>query len=196
MRSFIIRTLIAFIFILSCFLAMGIVYDVYIKTNGLNQNDGRTDSAATYPARMLVEMQDGRRGSTSISCENKNFQEQFLTLLNSYRKQNSKSLLLLDESLTLAACDHSRWLKENEAGNDSGVRLSHAGVNNSTPVERCKARGTYCAGENIALSKPNNTPQTVLTLYQNSPMHNANLLGEYSRVGIAWSGFYQVTEFQ
>lgn len=126
---------------------------------------------------------------SSNNCVNTRYEEEFLGILNQYRKTNGKNTLVREEALDIAACNHSEWMS-------NAMLLSHTGLNNSSPSTRCKEVGTYCDAENIATSSPDNSPQRLFELYKNSPGHNANMLGEHVVVGIAWAGDYQTTVFR
>jgi uncharacterized protein YkwD len=129
------------------------------------------------------------RADSSVGCENEAYNYQFLQILNAYRVANGLNALTIESSLSLAACDHAKWMQE------TGT-FSHTGIYNSSPVDRCVNRGTYCDAENLALSYPDMSPQKMFDLYKNSPGHNANMLGSHTVVGIAWAGIYNACDFR
>jgi uncharacterized protein YkwD len=147
-------------------------------------------NTGTQPtAPVAAQPQTTTRSDSSVGCENSGFNYQFLEILNSYRVANGLNTLSIEGDLNLAACDHAKWM--NETG-----EFSHTGIYSSSPVDRCRNRGTYCDAENLALSYPDNTPQRMFDLYKGSPGHNANMLGNHTVVGIAWSGIYNACDFR
>jgi len=69
-----------------------------------------------------------------------------------------------------------------------GNFFDHTGQDGSSPTDRMDAAGIKWrgAGENIAEGQQ--TPQEVMDSWMNSPGHCANIMGDYSLIGI---GFYQ-----
>jgi uncharacterized protein YkwD len=147
-------------------------------------NTGTPSSTPSIP-----QQQTTARSDSSVGCENSGFNYQFLEILNNYRVANGLNTLSIEGDLNLAACDHAKWM--NETG-----EFSHTGIYGSSPVDRCRNRGTYCDAENLALSYPDNTPQRMFDLYKGSPGHNANMLGSHTVVGIAWAGIYNACSFR
>jgi uncharacterized protein YkwD len=107
-------------------------------------------------------------------------EQAFVTLINNYRAQNGLGPLSIDLEMQAS----SDWMS-----NDMGVNayFSHTDSLGRDPWTRMCAFG-YCyntwMGENIAAGY--NTAQSVFTAWQNSPGHNANMLGaHYTAMGIS-----------
>jgi len=115
------------------------------------------------------------------ACPTANFNEEFLCLLNNYRLQNSKDELNLNPALTNVAQEHSDWM--NKAGT-----FSHTGENNSNFTSRCIDAGLVCDAENLAAGA--SSAKGLLGMWQDSPIHNANMLGSHNSIGLASSGKY------
>lgn len=147
---------------------------VQVKASGTSSN--KQNPSATAPTV----------GSTSADCSTSSPVAELLCRINTYRKDNGKGALALDSSLSAAAAGQSQWM------NSSNV-FSHTGQNDSQFYERCGLAGTSCSAENIAYG-PNVT--TIFSDWKNSPGHNANMLGNYSAIGIGISGIYYTADFR
>jgi uncharacterized protein YkwD len=104
----------------------------------------------------------------------------FLTLINNYRAENGLGALTISTNLNRA----SHWMS-----NDLGVNayFSHTDSLGRSPYQRALDCGyPQGAGENLAAGTAWDTAQEAFTAWQNSPGHNANMLGTYYRqIGIA-----------
>ncbi len=120
-------------------------------------------------------------------CEIRDFDEQFLCLINEYRRQNGRPPLRYDDILSETAFLHSDWMME------SGI-TSHIGENDSKFYERCSAMGTTCRAENIVGGFI--TVEHLFNLWKGSPSHNATMLGAYSVIGLGVSGDHATTLFR
>lgn len=121
------------------------------------------------------------------SCATSSFNADFLCLLNSFRKENSRGTLSYSNSLSAAATAHSSWMQR------VGT-LNHVGENGSQFFERCDAHGLSCYAENIAMGFT--STQHLFDMWKNSPGHRANMLGNYSFIGLGTSGAYATTVFR
>jgi uncharacterized protein YkwD len=110
-------------------------------------------------------------------------EQAFLVLINNYRAQNSLGPLTACTSLNRAAQGHSDDMRDQNY-------FSHTGLDNSTPWDRA-CDGCYMQGcgpstamaENIAAG--NSGAQGTFSQWQNSPGHNANMLGaNFTMIGI------------
>lgn len=109
--------------------------------------------------------------------------------INNYRALNGKPAYTLDNTVSIAACNHSYWMKT------TGI-FSHTGLNNSTPAIRCSWVGTICSGENITMGNESYIqPAAIISRWSVSAPHNENLLGSYKRVGIGRNGSYVTVDF-
>lgn len=107
----------------------------------------------------------------------------FLTIINNYRAQNSLGALSACTSLNRAAQGHSDDMRDQNY-------FSHTSLNGDSPWDRacdaCFAQGcgpTTAMAENIAAG--NSDAQATFTQWQNSPGHNANMLGaSFTMIGI------------
>jgi len=128
----------------------------------------------------LVETQDLAFQKVS-ACNTTNFGDGFICLLNEYRVSQGKSVVTKSSGLMGVAQKHTDWMEENN-------KLSHLGNNNFTFTQRCQATGITCAAENVGYGFL--SAQHLLELWQNSPTHNENLLGDYTRVGVGFTDKY------
>jgi uncharacterized protein YkwD len=111
------------------------------------------------------------------SAEEAAAHQEVFRLLNAHRQANGKAALTYDatlESAILAHCHHmaTHDFLEHDA--------PEAAV--TSPWERAKLCGTNANAENIAWGQ--SSPQAVMTSWKNSAGHNANMLGDYKRVGV------------
>jgi len=120
----------------------------------------------------------------------------FVTLINNYRVQNGLAALQVSIALTQS----SQWMSADMASNNY---LDHTDSLGRDPFTRMAAFGydVETAGENIAAG--NATAQDTFTQWEDSPAHNANMLGaDYAVMGVgrAYSasstyGWYWTTDF-
>lgn len=124
-------------------------------------------------------------------------EQQFLTLINSYRAQNGRGALTLSTNLNRAA----HWM-----GNDLGTKryFSHTDSLGRSPSQRAlDCDYPAGAGENLAAGTNWSTAQAAFDAWRNSSGHNANMLNSsYRQIGIARVfvsgspyGYYWVTKF-
>jgi len=121
-----------------------------------------------------------------FSICNSGFNSEFLSLINTYRQENGKNTLSLNEALNIAACKHSNWMKTNNT-------LSHVGENGSQFYERCAFENISCDAENIAQGA--DSAQAFFDMWKNSSGHNENMLGDHTQIGVGLSGDYATTLF-
>ncbi len=104
----------------------------------------------------------------------------FLSLINNYRQQNGLNTLTLSTNLNRG----SAWMTEDLATNNY---FAHTDSLGRSPYQR----GIDCgypsgAGENLAAGTSWSTAALAFQAWQNSPGHNANMLGQYyQQIGIA-----------
>ena len=122
-----------------------------------------------------------------LPCDMGDFHKKFLCLLNNYRITQGLNTLSYNSSLNNAALAHSIWMKAN------GV-LNHIGENDSTFDERCIQAGTTCDGEILAYGFY--SAQELLTIWQDSPQHNAIMLGNHTLVGLGVEIKYTTAVFK
>ncbi len=110
-------------------------------------------------------------------------EQAFLVLINQYRAQNGLGALSACTSLNRAAQGHSEDMRDNDY-------FSHTGLNGSSPWERaCDACYELGCGPQTAMAENiaagNSGAQATFTQWQNSPGHNANMLGSsFTMIGI------------
>ena len=92
--------------------------------------------------------------------------------INTYRRSKRRGALASDQALGRAALAHSKAMAK------SG-RLNHARFR--ARLRSFGIRGA--AAENVAMGQPDIT--SVLTSWQNSRGHRRNMLGNFTRVGVA-----------
>ena len=107
-------------------------------------------------------------------------EQAFLGLINSYRAQNGLGALTISTNLNRGAA----WMAEDLA---TKAYFSHT----DSLGRSAYARAIDCgypsgAGENLAAGTGWTSAQSAFTAWQNSPGHNANMLGQYyQQIGIA-----------
>jgi uncharacterized protein YkwD len=101
----------------------------------------------------------------------------FLDLLNQYRRQNGKTALTLNTKLT----DAAKWLSNDMATKNY---FDHTDSQGRSPFDRMRAwsYNYSAAAENVLAG--NATALSGLEAWKNSPAHNANMLGNYTEIGI------------
>ncbi len=123
----------------------------------------------------------------AADCSQGSLQSQFLCLINQYRVSNGLNPLTENTTLDKVAADYSGYMALTG-------RFSHYMPNGETYEGRCAAAGISCHGENLAYGFT--SAQNLFDLWKASPDHNANMLGQYSQIGIGFDGYYATTEFK
>ncbi len=117
--------------------------------------------------------------TTTLDAE----EQAFLGLINSYRASNGLGALAACTSLNRAAQGHSEDMRDNNY-------FSHTGLNGSSPWDRaCDACYDLGCGPQTAMAENiaagNSGAQATFDQWQNSPGHNANMLGSsFTQLGI------------
>ncbi|GAB4146197.1 MAG: hypothetical protein OHK0017_06420 [Patescibacteria group bacterium] len=133
-----------------------------------NSSSGSTNNSTPAPTQPTP---------TENTCTQAQFEAKLLCLINNYRAENGKGRLGQNSLMSQAARNHSTWMFNNNV-------FSHTGENGSLPPDRCAAAGTACRSENIARGS-GVTPERVFEAWKASPAHNANMLGNFSQIGLA-----------
>lgn len=99
-----------------------------------------------------------------------------IDLINAYRIDNGLNSLELDEQLNNIALIRAKEIVNT---------FSHTRPDGTTYISLIKETNYKCslAGENLA--RYQKTPETVLTQWKDSEGHNANLLGDFTKIGFA-----------
>ncbi len=107
-------------------------------------------------------------------------EQEFLGLINAYRAQNGLGALTISTNLNRGAA----WMVEDLATN---AYFAHTDSLGRSPYARAIDCGYPSgAGENIAAGTNWSSAQSAFNAWQNSPGHNANMLGTYyQQIGIA-----------
>ncbi len=117
--------------------------------------------------------------TTELDVEEQNF----LVLINDYRKQNNLGPLKACRSLNRTAQGHSEDMRDQDY-------FSHTGLNNSTPWDRaCDACYDLGCGPKTAMAENiaagNSDAQKTFTQWKNSPGHDKNMKGaNFTMIGI------------
>jgi uncharacterized protein YkwD len=132
---------------------------------------------------MMVAADKGAAAITncSVSHDGNDSEElAFLGLINSYRQQNGLGSLTISTNLNRGAA----WMAQDLADNNY---FAHTDSLGRSPYARAIDCGYPSgAGENLAAGGAWSTAQAAFTAWQNSPGHNANMLGQYyQQIGIA-----------
>jgi uncharacterized protein YkwD len=109
------------------------------------------------------------------------FTQEFMCLFNQYRASKGLGKVSYNQALAGVALKHSQWM-------DSTGIFSHEESDGSHLLDRCRAAGIVCRGENLA--KGVSSAQNLLNMWVASPSHNKNLLGPYTTAGLGISGNY------
>jgi len=115
-----------------------------------------------------------------------NYRQQLTALINQHRQSSGLSPLTLDACISAAAQGHSEWMKNNV--------FSHTGKNGSDPSTRCQWSGCKCSAENIY--EGGMAPSDAFNSWKNSPGHNANMLGGYTKIGIGICSGWITADFE
>lgn len=142
-------------------------------------NGTETCSTCASDCGACSTCQGASDATTTLDAE----EQAFLVLINQYRAQNGLGALAACTSLNRAAQGHSEDLRDQDY-------FSHTGLDGSSPWSRscdaCYALGCgpmTAMAENIAAG--NSGAQGTFTQWQNSPGHNANMLGSsFTMIGI------------
>jgi uncharacterized protein YkwD len=112
------------------------------------------------------------------SCGNA-FETDVFNLVNQERAKSGMSPLACDPLATKVAHDYSQLMCDKSWFN-------HTGPDGSSPFSRMKKGGiTYSSGgENIAAGQE--TPKEVMQTWMNSSGHRANILGDYTHIGVGY----------
>jgi uncharacterized protein YkwD len=108
---------------------------------------------------------------------------QVFELLNQYRAQQGKSALVYDDQLEAAMQGHCEHMLQKDFFSHTAPEPSVAKF--TTRAGLC---GTSASAENIA--KGQQSAASVMNSWKTSPGHNANMLGNYKRIGICRKGPY------
>ena len=104
----------------------------------------------------------------------------FLKAVNIYRRSNGLRALLFSRSLGMAADNHSKYM----AKTDDVDHTLAGGTSWSTNILNYGYPEGYGMGENVLAGR--SSAKGALALWQQSPPHNANMLGKSWRsIGIA-----------
>ena len=101
--------------------------------------------------------------------------------INEHRVANNKPPLQLSADLIAVADGHSEWM-------DTNNMLSHDQNDGSTAFDRCEDADTVCYAENVAYGF--SSAKHLFELWRDSSGHNANMLGDYSLLGIGATDEY------
>ena len=109
--------------------------------------------------------------------------DELLVLVNEYRAANALAPFTVDPGLEAAMQGHCLHMAEHDFFDHEAPEAAV-----STPWVRAELCGSSASAENIAWGS--STAAATLDQWKGSPGHNANLLGDTSRVGICHSGDY------
>jgi uncharacterized protein YkwD len=143
-------------------------------------NNGTHEDLTTFPNGTGGEPGGLIPVCCAPSAEEKKFIMEVFALLNQHRQSKGRAPLTYDDKLESAIMGHCHHMAAHGF-------FDHNAPENSVgdPWTRAEACGTSASGENIAVGQQ--SPQEVMDSWTWSPGHNANMLGDFTRVGI---GFY------
>lgn len=159
------------------------------KLDSETNNDSRKQEESTTPppSQETVEQEPPLEEEPETCDHMSSFTGHFLCLLNEYRNSQGLNSLSYNSAMNIAAQGHSDWM-------DANTTFSHTGANNSNMSDRCIAAGTSCDAENLASGA--SSPENLLNMWKNSPIHNENLLGSHTLLGFGVAGKYITVVFQ
>jgi uncharacterized protein YkwD len=140
-------------------------------------------AAATASASSSSGGPTGCGGAGPMTTELDVEEQNFLVLINDYRKQNNLGPLKACRSLNRTAQGHSEDMRDQDY-------FSHTGLNNSTPWDRaCDACYDLGCGPKTAMAENiaagNSDAQKTFTQWKNSPGHDKNMKGaNFTMIGI------------
>jgi uncharacterized protein YkwD len=109
--------------------------------------------------------------------------ETLFKLLNEYRAEKGKPALVYDAKLEATVQGHCEHMIDH--GFFDHIAPEAAVAN---PTARAKLCGTTALSENLAGGQ--STPAAVMAAWKGSAGHNANMIGNYKRVGLCRAGSY------
>jgi uncharacterized protein YkwD len=136
-------------------------------------------------AAFAMTFADGNRAGALTNCEvthdgNDSEELAFLSLINNYRAQNGLGALTISTNLNRG----SAWMTEDLATNNYFAHTDSLGRSAYQRAIDCGYPSG--AGENLAAGGAWSSAQAAFNAWQNSPGHNANMLGQYyKQIGIA-----------
>lgn len=118
----------------------------------------------------------GMMNGVSVEESAENIEEEILNLTNEYRKSNGLSELVMDKTLNNIAAIRAEEIVDT---------WSHTRPDGSSYIDLIVASNFECklAGENLARYQI--SAEQLLEQWKNSESHNANLLGDFTKIGIA-----------
>ncbi|ETO76065.1 hypothetical protein F444_08458 [Phytophthora nicotianae P1976] len=143
-----------------------------VSRNSVVQVQAQTQTQAQAPAQIQTQVSSSSGLSSAEMSE-------MLSRINAYRALNGLGALTIDNRLIAAAMLHSK----DQANH---CTMTHTGSNGSKLGDRIKAQSYSFAmvAENVAAGQ--NTVESVMTAWWNSPGHRANLLNKDAQnVGFA-----------
>jgi hypothetical protein len=144
---------------------------------------GGTGGSAAAMIEGCSKTAQGSRGAIPACCTPTAAEREMVmgvfTLLNQHRMANGKAALKLDPKLEEAMQGHCRHMAARNFFSHTAPESAVASVG-----QRATLCGSTASGENIAYNQ--RTPAAVMSSWTNSPGHNANMLGNYTRVGIGY----------
>ena len=136
-------------------------------------------------ASFAMTFADDNRAGALTNCEvahdgNDSEELAFLSLINTYRTQNGLGTLTISTNLNRG----SAWMTEDLATNNYFAHTDSLGRSAYQRAIDCGYPSG--AGENLAAGGAWSSAQAAFNAWQNSPGHNANMLGQYyKQIGIA-----------
>lgn len=136
-------------------------------------------------ASFAMTFADDNRAGALTNCEvthdgNDSEELAFLTLINNYRSQSGLGALTISTNLNRG----SAWMTEDLATNNYFAHTDSLGRSAYQRAIDCGYPSG--AGENLAAGGAWSSAQAAFNAWQNSPGHNANMLGQYyKQIGIA-----------
>ncbi len=123
-----------------------------------------------------------RNSSTSLTTpETQKIVMDIFNKINAYRQSQGKSKLVLDQRISKEAEKHSKTM--------ANIRkISHDGFSTRCSNIQSQMSGTRGFAENVAMNMERNNPgQKAVSQWIGSSGHRTNMLGNYTKTGIAVS---------
>jgi uncharacterized protein YkwD len=131
---------------------------------------------------------DDRAGPSVAPSQAEQLRELVLTLHNQARLDEKLPSLAVNKKLEAAAEAHAKEMARRHT-------MTHTGEDGSTPTSRIEAQGYRLkrCGENVAFGRY--SPQRLMKGWIDSPVHRANIFGNFTQIGVGYAVAQDGTAF-
>jgi uncharacterized protein YkwD len=114
--------------------------------------------------------------SSFFSNDNKGLVQEVFTETNQFRKSEGLAKLVIRKDLNVLAQKHSEDMASGRVG------FGHDGFEERNAVAQKEIKGMHSFAENVAYGATSG--KEVITMWESSPGHRRNMLGQYQYTGI------------